>query len=77
MTKHQDSRALLASADSWAMEAEVIRTTERERLRALVAKDMEVARQLHAEDFELVNLGESRFRRISILVRWPLESWTT
>jgi Domain of unknown function (DUF4440) len=45
------------------MEAEVIRTTERERLRALVAKDMEVARQLHAEDFELVNPGGVTFSK--------------
>ena len=61
--KQHDSRALLGSAHSGAMEAEVIRTTERERLRALVAKDMEVARQLHAEDFELVNPGGVTFSK--------------
>jgi hypothetical protein len=38
-------------------EAELIRATERERLRALVNKDMEVANKLHADDFELINPG--------------------
>ena len=36
-------------------EADLIRATERERLRALVEADMEVARQLHADDFQLIN----------------------
>ncbi len=36
-------------------EADLIRATERERLRALVDADMEVARQLHADDFQLIN----------------------
>ena len=41
-------------------EADLIRATERERLRALVAANMEVARQLHADDFQLINpLGQS------------------
>jgi hypothetical protein len=41
-------------------EAEVIRATERERLRALVEADMEVARPLHARDFQLITpRGES------------------
>lgn len=41
-------------------EADQIRATERERLRALVAADIEVARKLHADDFQLVNpLGGS------------------
>lgn len=41
-------------------EADLIRATERERLRALVEADMEVARQLHADDFQLINpLGQS------------------
>src|SRR5687767_10591357 len=34
---------------------ELIRATERERLRALVAADLTVADQLHAADFQLVN----------------------
>ena len=54
MTTQQESVGLQGSADSGAVEAEVIRTTEFERLRALAAKDMEVARQLHADDFQLV-----------------------
>ena len=36
-------------------EADIIRATERERLRALVEANMEVARQLHADDFQLIN----------------------
>ena len=37
--------------------ADLIRATERERLRALVAADLKVANQLHADDFQLVNPG--------------------
>ena len=36
-------------------EADLIRATERERLRALREPDMVVARQLHADDFQLIN----------------------
>jgi hypothetical protein len=36
-------------------EADVLRETERERLRALVEARMEVARRLHADDFQLIN----------------------
>jgi hypothetical protein len=36
-------------------QAEVIRATERQRLRALVTANMEVARRLHADDFQLIN----------------------
>jgi hypothetical protein len=39
--------------------AELIRATERERLRSLVEADMEVAQSLHADDFELINPGGS------------------
>ena len=35
-------------------EFDVIRATERERLRALVDANMEIARQLHADDFQLI-----------------------
>jgi len=35
--------------------ADLIRATERERLRALVEADMVVAEQLHADDFQLIN----------------------
>ena len=34
---------------------EVLRETERERLRALVHKDLDVAHRLHADDFQLIN----------------------
>ena len=33
----------------------LLRSTERERLRALVAGDVERAAQLHADDFQLIN----------------------
>ena len=36
-------------------EAEGLRVTERERLRALVAADLARASQLHADDFQLIN----------------------
>jgi len=36
-------------------EADLIRVAERERLRALVDANMEKARQLHADDFQLIN----------------------
>jgi hypothetical protein len=36
-------------------EADLIRATERERLRALVAADVPAARRLHADDFQLIN----------------------
>jgi len=41
-------------------QADQIRAIEYQRLRALVEADMEVARQLHADDFQLINpSGES------------------
>ena len=36
-------------------EAELLRATERERLRALVTGDVERAGQLHTDDFQLIN----------------------
>ncbi len=36
-------------------EVELLRSTERERLRALVSGDVERAAQLHADDFQLIN----------------------
>jgi hypothetical protein len=36
-------------------DAELLRSTERERLRALVTGDVERAQQLHTEDFQLIN----------------------
>lgn len=44
-------------------DAELIRETERERLRALVAADVERARSLHADTFQLINpLGQALSR---------------
>lgn len=37
--------------------ADLIRATERERLRAFVAADMPVLERLHAEDFQLIDPG--------------------
>ena len=34
--------------------ADLIRETERERLRSLVAPDLDVARSLHADDYQLI-----------------------
>lgn len=36
-------------------EVKCLRATERQRLHALVAADVDVARRLHADDFQLVN----------------------
>ena len=48
------------SSSNSSAEAEVIRATERARLSALVAANVEVAGPLHADDFQLINpVGES------------------
>jgi hypothetical protein len=44
-------------------EVELIRRTERERLRALVDVDLEVAWRLHAEGFQLVTPGGAAYSR--------------
>jgi hypothetical protein len=44
----------VGSADA-VPEAERVRATERERLRALVAADMDAAERLHVADFLLIN----------------------
>jgi hypothetical protein len=45
------------------VEADKIRAIEHERLRALVEADMKVTRQLHSDDFQLINpSGESLSR---------------
>jgi hypothetical protein len=49
------SSASCSPAASTQAEADIIRATERARLRALVDANMEVARQLHADDFQLIN----------------------
>ena len=46
-----------ADGEALAAQAELLRATERERLRALVAADMTVAERLHAHDFQLINPG--------------------
>ena len=44
-----------APASEEPAEAEILRMTERERLRALVAGELSRARQLHTDDFQLIN----------------------
>ena len=51
------------SAASFASTADHIRGVERSRLRALVERDMQLAWQLHAPDFQLVTPGGSLFTR--------------
>ena len=47
---------MLAPADVSAQDrAEQLRAVERARLRSLVEADVETARRLHADDFELIN----------------------
>ena len=41
--------------ESESRDAELLRSTERERLRALVSGDVERAGQLHTDDFQLIN----------------------
>ena len=48
---------------------EEIRAIERERLRALVAADIDVARQLHADDFQLVTPSGSTYSKEEYLGR--------
>jgi hypothetical protein len=51
---HDEERPEGSLAHPSRAEAELLRATERERLRALVAADMDVARRLHADDFQLI-----------------------
>ena len=48
-------RGQSAGASQNQAAADTLRATERERLRALVAADVARARQLHADDFQLIN----------------------
>lgn len=49
----------MAGSDEFAArdggDVELLRFTERERLRALVSRDVERAAQLHSDDFQLIN----------------------
>lgn len=48
---------------SQVIEADLIRNTERKRLRSLVDGDIDLARQLHAADFQLITpVGQSLSR---------------
>jgi hypothetical protein len=43
------------------MEAGLIRQIEQERLRSLVESDMDVAHELHAEDFQLITPDDNEY----------------
>ena len=45
------------------VEIDLIREIEHERLHALLEANMEVARQLHADDFQLINPGGQSFSK--------------
>ena len=49
------TRSDQAPAGEERADADVLRAIERERLRALVSADVARARQLHADDFQLIN----------------------
>ena len=50
----------MSSASEPEAVSDLIRATERERLRSLVTRNLETANQLHADDFQLINpLGAS------------------
>ena len=50
------SIAMLLTCSAHAQqEADELRATERERLRSLVDGDIETARRIHADDFQLIN----------------------
>ena len=55
--------------DPAAAEADLLRATERQRLRALVLADMERADQLHAEDFQLITPSGSALSKEQYLGR--------
>jgi hypothetical protein len=50
-------REAAREADSSTAEADLLRATERARLRALVAADLEAADHYHADDFQLIPPG--------------------
>lgn len=47
--------------------ADVVRATERERLRALVMVELDIAEQLHANDFQLVTPGGGIVSKVDYL----------
>ncbi len=54
-TEHEGDGLPGDGGDASPTGAELLRAIERERLRALVAADLEVAERLHADDFQLIN----------------------
>jgi hypothetical protein len=63
-SEHTPSSTHASSAQATA---DVIRATERQRLRALLRHDLDTAEKLHASDFELINpLGETVSREAYI-----------
>jgi hypothetical protein len=50
-----EGNAVSANINSGRSEMDEVRETERHRLRALVSRDIDAARPLHADDFQLIN----------------------
>lgn len=61
------ARPTLSANAPFGLDAEAVRATELRRLRALVAADIETARQLHAEDFQVINPLGRTFTRTQYL----------
>jgi hypothetical protein len=59
---HKDHEANASDA-----EADLLRDTERNRLRSLVEVDMALAHQLHADDFQLITPGGSALSKEAYL----------
>ncbi len=55
LTLAAGSLSCQSAASGSQAEADLIRATERQRLSALVEANVEVARHLHADDFQLIN----------------------
>lgn len=65
-----------ADVGTGAEEAEHLRATERERLRALVQADLPVADRLHADDFQLINpvgVAFSKEQYLGAIASWDID----
>ena len=69
MTSNEGASEVAHEADPALAEADLLRATERRRLSALVAADMEQAHQLHAQDFQLITPSGSALTKEQYLGR--------
>jgi uncharacterized protein DUF4440 len=58
-------------------DADRVRATERDRLRALVDADIAAARQLHADDFQLITPSGDSLSKDDYLGQVAPEKWIT